>query len=407
MRLLIVTDAYPPEIRSSSHLMIELAEQLRDRGHHVHVLTGWPAYNLSAQDRTTAFKPSMIEDGIHVVRVKTLPHHNVGFILRGIAQLTLPMLFLIAFWRRIKEPIDGVIVYTPPLPLAFVGSALRMRGVRYLLNVQDIFPQNAIDLGVLKNNALITFFRWMESQAYRSADVVTAHSKANAEFLKRTHPALATKVSVLHNWVDITPYANATGGAYDFRKEWGLTRRYVLLFAGVIGPSQALDVVLDAAGRLRDLEDLVFLLVGDGTEKARLEERARTEGLNNVLFKPFVSREQYPDLLRIVDVGIVTLSTKNKTPVVPGKILGYMSGAKPVAAFLNAESDGHAIIRSAGCGYSCNSDESEKIDEIFRHLHAQRDNSNILGRLGAEYVSNHFEKAVIVTQIEKLLQIQS
>jgi glycosyltransferase involved in cell wall biosynthesis len=315
----------------------------------------------------------------------------------------LPFYFLAALRQHLVGTLDGVIVYTPPLPLAFVGERLRSRGARYVLNVQDIFPQNAIDLGALKSAALIRFFRWMEKRAYHSADVVTAHSEGNRDFLLRSHPEISSKLTVLHNWVDAGSHDQVRPIVRNFRAEWELSGKFVVLFAGVIGPSQAIDVVLDAAGRLRDLTDLTFLIVGDGSEKAKLEERAHTAGLSNVVFKPFVSREQYPDLVASSDVGLVSLSTLNKTPVVPGKILGYMAGGKPVAAFLNVESDGHAIIESARCGYSCASNAPQDIDTILRRLYEERTLAPEMGLRGADYVRSHFGKDVVIDRLEAIL----
>jgi glycosyltransferase involved in cell wall biosynthesis len=398
MRFLIVTDAYPPEIRSSSHLMIELAQELKAQGHDVHVLTGWPRYNLEATAQSLTFKESMVEDGIHVIRVKTLPHHNVGFLVRGVAQLLLPLQFLAAARRHLKQPVDRVIVYTPPLPLAFVGEAFRRRGARYLLNVQDLFPQNAIDLGALRHPLLIRFFRWMERRAYRWADVVTAHSEGNRRQLQVAHPDLDGRFRVLHNWVDVDMHDAAPDGP-DFRSAWGLQGRYLALFAGVMGPSQGLGVLLDVAARLRDLPDLTLLLVGDGMERRQLEERARREGLDNMVFKPFVSRNDYAALVSQVDLGLVSLTSLNKTPVVPGKILGYMAGQKPVAAFLNVESDGHRMIAEASCGYSCRSDEPDRIETILRQAWAERDRSVEMGEAGGRYVRAHFSKSALVREM--------
>lgn len=401
MRLLLVTDAYPPEIRSSSHLMVELAEELHRRGHEVHVVTSWPRYNLDAAAQAKHFEPSTMENGIHVMRVKTPAHHNVAYTRRGLAQMQMPLYFLSALRRYMPKLPDCAIVYTPPLPLALVGERLKARGARFVLNVQDIFPQNAIDLGVMKNPAPIAFFHWMERRAYRKADAVTVHSEGNRDFVLSENPAIARKLSVLHNWIDVE--AHETGVATrDFRAEWNLKDKFILLFAGVTGPSQALHLILDAAAKLRDLPDLTFLIVGDGTEKEKLESRARAEGLDNVVFKPFVPREVYPDLVTASDVGLVCLSSMNKTPVVPGKILGYMAGGKPIAAFLNKESDGHVIIKDAQCGYSCPSDYPDEIEAILRRLYAERAQAPAMGARGAAYVTEHFSKNVLVSQIEAL-----
>ena len=136
MRILLVTDSYPPEIRSASHLMLELAQELNHRGHEVTVITTWPEYNLDQNTSQREFNELESEQGITVIRVKTLPHHNVNYIVRGLSQLIMPLQFLKKL-RQYKIKCEAAVIYSPPLPLALVGTWLRRSGVRTLLNIQD------------------------------------------------------------------------------------------------------------------------------------------------------------------------------------------------------------------------------------------------------------------------------
>jgi len=120
MHILLITDAYPPEIRSASHLMQELAEELRNRGHKVVVVTSYPQYNLTAEMEGQIFDEFSTEDNIHIVRVKTLPHHKVNYIIRGISQLTMPYIFLFKINKYIKDKVDIIIAYSPPLSLVSI-----------------------------------------------------------------------------------------------------------------------------------------------------------------------------------------------------------------------------------------------------------------------------------------------
>lgn len=401
MRVLLVTDAYPPEIRSASHLMLELAEELRDRGHQVTVLTSWPGYNLDGDGPRDGWQEREVEGGITVLRVKTLPHHNVSFMVRGVAQLMMPRQFL-KVARRHRVEADAVVVYSPPLPLGLVGRTMARRGARFLLNVQDLFPQNAVDLGVLTNPALVAFFRWLERRVYLGAHVVTVHSDGNRDHLLAGQPAAASRLAVLHNWVDVERHPPGPP-AVDFRARFGIRHRRVAVFAGVMGPSQYLELVLHVAREMRDRDDLLFLLVGDGMERAALEERARSEGLDNVRFEGFVSRDLYPDLLKAADVGLVCLSPKNRTPVVPGKILEYMAAGIPVAAFLHRGSDGWGLIADAGCGTVADSARPEACTAAFRALLDDADALAGMGARGRAYAAEHFSRAACVTRLEALL----
>lgn len=407
MKILLVTDSYPPEIRSASHLMLELAQELHLRGHEVTVITTWPEYNLDQSETKREFNELETEEGITVIRIKTLPHHNVNYIVRGLAQLLMPLQFLRKLRQHRIKP-DAVVVYSPPLPLAFVGSWLKRKGVRNLLNVQDLFPQNAIDLGILKSTVQIKFFQALERYAYKTADVVTVHSEGNRQMLLAQQPDIAPRLKILHNWVDIDHHQTDSavgkdGLAVDFRQKWNIKQKHIAVFAGVLGPSQYLNLILDVANQMRHETDLLFLIVGDGKEKESLKQRASALGLTNVQFEGFISRDVYPDLLNMCSIGLVCLSPQNKTPVVPGKILGHMAAGLPILAFLHTASDGHALIRDAQCGVSADSADTQACLDAIKSLMLRRSEFNALGQAGKRYATEHFSKEVCVSQMEALL----
>jgi colanic acid biosynthesis glycosyl transferase WcaI len=401
MKILLVTDSYPPEIRSASHLMLELAEELVARGHKVTVITTWPEYNLDQREQQKHFNELEIEGSIKVIRVKTLPHHNVNYVVRALSQLLMPVQFLLKL-RRHQVQADAVVVYSPPLPLAFVGSWLRRKGVRNLLNVQDLFPQNAIDLGILRSKMQIRFFRALERLAYRTADIVTVHSEGNQKMLLEQNPNISSKLRILHNWVDVDHHFVSETGV-DYRKQWDIKQKYVAVFAGVMGPSQYLELILGVAERMQEQADLLFLLVGDGKEKERLQQLAKDKNLSNVRFEGFISRDTYPDLLNACDIGLVCLSPQNQTPVVPGKILGHMAAGLPVAAFLHTASDGHRLIIDAQCGVSANSGDFDQCVAAMQNLMASPDYFHNFGEKGQKYAVENFSKEVCVSQLIDML----
>lgn len=402
MRILLITDSYPPEIRSASHLMQELAEGLRDKGFDVFVATSYPQYNLTEEQKNKIYKEFDEEKGIKVIRIKTLPHHKVNFIIRGISQLSMPYIFENKI-KKYAKSIDIVIIYSPPLTLSILGRRLsKYYNAKFFLNVQDIFPQNAIDLGILKNPILIKFFQNIEKKAYRDADLVFVHSEGNLIFLTNRFPEIKHKFFVLHNWIDTKEFDNIIRTEY-FRKLYHLEEKFIILFAGVMGPSQGLEFVIELASRLKKLEKLVFLFVGDGMEKRKLENIVKDKNLNNVIFYDFVSKDKYPLLVKDCDVGLVCLTNKNKTPVVPGKILGYMAAGIPVLAFLNKESDGHYIIKDANCGFSCEYGDTQTALELIKKLYYSKE-LKLLGENGKKYVLKNFDKEKILEILIKKFQ---
>ncbi|MCS7215521.1 MAG: glycosyltransferase family 4 protein [Thermodesulfovibrio sp.] len=362
------------------------------------VATTYPEYNLAEDKKNIKYPEFVEENGIKILRIKTLPHHKVNFIVRGISQISMPYILE----RKIKKYLDKVniiIVYSPPLPLAILGAKLKHYfNARFLFNVQDIFPQNAIDLGILKNKFLIKFFKNMERKAYLNADLIFVHSENNLEFLKKNYPDMESKFTVLHNWID-TKQFNGISRTNKYRKLYEIEDKFIILFAGVMGPSQGLDFVLDLAQRVQDLQDIVFLFVGDGMERSKLEDLVRDKRLKNVLFKPFVSKEEYPYLVKDCDVGLVSLTNKNKTPVVPGKILGYMAAKIPVLAFLNKESDGHNIIKDANCGLSCIHGDIKEAELLLRELYKNKNELTVYGENGYKYVVNNFDREICIQRI--------
>ncbi len=404
MNIVLIADSYPPEIRSVSLMMQELAEDLVSRSYNVTVVTYWPRYNLSSDAKKNKIKVLSIENSVQVIRVKTPPHHNVNFIIRGISELISPFLFWMKIKKLIKQRVDAVIVYISPLPLALVGNKIKKKyGSRYLLNVQDIFPKNAIDLGIIKNRLLVKFLEYIEKKAYNCADKITSHTESSRKFLIKEKQIPSDKISIVHNWVDLNPYINARETDL-FRKKYGLEGKFIFLFAGIIGPAQGLDLIVKVANELKKMSDICILFVGDGSEKNILLKMVDLCGLKNVVFKDFVSIEEYPNLVKSADVGLVCLSNRNKTSMYPGKILGYMAASIPVVAFLNSQSDGHHIIREAKCGYSMLSNDYSKAAELIMKVYNEKKKLEQFGRNGFEYAEAHFSKKASIDKLEKLIQ---
>lgn len=410
MNLLLITIDYPPEIRSVATMCRELADELARRGHKVTVVTAWPRYNLPAGVKSGQFKEDMQEGRVRVIRVKTLPLHKSNYLVRGLAQITLPFLFL----RTLKqsssplmgegrgEGFDAVIVYSPPLSLAKIGAwAKKKYGARLLLNVQDVFPQNAIDLGILRNSWAIKYFERVESQAYHAADVLTTCTEGARQFLITCKKVSPDKVTAVYNWADLQPYEQARPA--DFRARYGLEGKFIMLFAGILGPSQGLDHVIEVAKRVVDLPKVVFLFVGDGTEKTKLRTMAAEYGLTNVQFEDFISPKEYAALLKEVDVGLMSLKRDCKTPTIPGKFFGFAAARLPVLAFLNLESEGHRVIREAQCGYSLVPNEPQEGAKLVRRMWEERGTLERIGENGLHYVKAHFLKAACINRIERLL----
>ncbi len=364
--------------------MQELAEALAASGHDVTVLTTMPRYNLARHEDLPHRRST--EGGVSVVRIPSFFLHNVGPWLKALGQFWLP-LPLFAAGLRTSPRFDYVLVYTPPLPLVIAGFALaRAHRGRLILNVQDLFPQNAIDLGVLKNPLAIALFRRLEEFGYKHAHALVVHSAGNASWL--SGKGYGEKTEVIHNWFDFSPVERDPHRTA--LTEIDVPAKFTVFFGGVMGYAQDLDVILDAALELRDQPDIQFLLVGDGVDRERAEAEARRNSCANIFFRGFVDPPTYRRLMGSVDVGLLTLRSSMQTPVVPNKLLSFLAAGLPVAAALNAESDGIELIRNAGAGINVPAGDGKALAEAIRKFYLNPEFAAQCGRLGREYGLERF-----------------
>lgn len=402
MKILLLTDSYPPEIRSASHLMHEFANELKNRGHKVTVITTMPRYNLTKEYAPIAYQDVMDENGITVIRTKGPRIHNVGYLRRGLAHLILPFVFYQSVKKFALNRPDLIVVYSPPLTLGVAGIWAQKRfSSKLILNIQDMFPQNAIDLGIMNNRLAIKFFESIESWIYKRVDRITVHSERNKQFMIQRKNLPSDQVTVIYNWVHCSKGGDNRG---NFRQLNNVDSKFTILFAGILGPAQGLDVIINVAKKLQNKSNAHFLFVGDGTTKKNLKSKVEKLKLSNVSFRPFVGKKDYPFLLKQADAGLVCLSKHNKTPVVPGKLMGYMAGSLPVVAVLNRESDGHDIVKRAKCGFSLLPDDEDGIANAILTLESNNRLRMDMGKRGSEFARNCFSLEYAVDSYEEVFK---
>jgi len=169
-----------------------------------------------------------------------------------------------------------------------------------------------------------------------------------------------------------------------------------------LDPSQGLELIIKIAEKLRDNKEIVFLLVGDGSAKKDLMKMVEGLKLINVVFQPFVSLEEYPELVKDCEVGIISLTEKNTTPTVPAKLTGYLAAGLPVIAFLHPQSDGGEIIQEAQCGYLVRAGDLDKAVKTVQTIYQEKEKLQELGNNGLNYALNNFALEVCVDKFEKL-----
>ncbi|UCE40567.1 MAG: glycosyltransferase family 4 protein, partial [Candidatus Aminicenantes bacterium] len=393
MNILLVTPNYPPEIGGAAHLVSELAASLKAKGHGVTVLTNYPCYNVKVTPPQYRRGLRMTEtlNGITIkrIRIPSLPRNSR--IARGFEHLFFG-LWLSVLTATVPRA-DVAMAFSPPLAIPWmIGLIGKMRRMPAVVTIQDLFPREAVELGMLTNPLLIRLFEMMERQVYSLAARVTVHSPGNKGHVVQQAGG-REHVHVVGNWVDlnrIRPGNNDNG----FARKHGLGSHFVVSYAGTMGWAQDMETIIKSAARLREDNRILFLLVGDGVEKQKAQAMARKMGLKNIRWLPIQPWSVYPEILSASDVCLINLHPELRTPVVPSKLLGIMAAARPVIASLPAESDARRIIGDANCGIYVDAGDEEALAEAIRNLASDRRMGNEMGQRGRAYAEKHFSREV-------------
>jgi len=186
----------------------------------------------------------------------------------------------------------------------------------------------------------------------------------------------------------------------EFRIKNSLEDKFVVLFAGVLGFAQDLDTVVESGAYFKKYNDIVLLIVGEGVEKDRLMKKAETLGLENVIFHPFVSKEKYPEVVAAADACLATLQKELKCPVVPSKILGYMSAGRPVITSLPLEGDAPYVIQDAKCGICVEPGNPQSLALAIIEMFDNQAKCEIWGKNGRKFILNYHDRNICIERYE-------
>jgi len=400
MRILMLTDRFPPEARANAHLFHELATGLVERGHRIGVVTRMPGdYVPSGRPAQLAVQARERMDGIDVIRVRGLTALRQSPLMRGLDQLAIGVTF--GWAARTWPGADVVLVYSPPLPLVIAGLLYRrFTRAPYVLNLHDLYPQTVVDLGLLRNRALIAVARRLERLAYRYAATIVVPAPRSRDVLLSVNGVGADKIRLIPNWADlerVVPGPRENG----FRRAHGVTGKFVVSYAGVMGFAQDLAPVVEAARRLQDRTDIVFFLVGEGVYVDRWKRMARD--LPNVRFMPMQAKSQYFQILQGSDVCLVPLARALDSPAIPGKIQSIMAVARPVLAIVNPSGDAADLITRSRCGISVSPERPDEVAARILQLYNDRTVGETLGASGRAYAEQNFSRRQAVDDWEEVL----
>ncbi|MDX6643633.1 MAG: hypothetical protein QOD76_1595, partial [Solirubrobacteraceae bacterium] len=394
-RILFLTHYFHPEVGASQTRILECARLLQRRGYDVTVATGFPNYPDGVIPEAYRGRWLQTEslDGFRVLRSRVYPAANRGFGRRLVNHASFAVSSTLTSWRAGHA--DVVIAETPPLFTAAAAVwVARLRHARLLLNVADLWPESAVQLGALKNRYAIRGAQAIERFAYRHADLITAPTPGVRRAIE-AHESFGGRVKLLPNAVDIDRFDPDAVGAVGPKQ---------VIYCGTVGLAQGVRTLLEAARELElDQAELEFLIVGDGAERVELEALAATWGLRNVRFTGRVKHEQVPSMIEMAAVAVMLL---RDVPLfhdaLPTKLLEYMAAGRPVVAA--AAGQVAELVSSAEAGIVCPPEDAVAVAAAVRRLAANDAEGRRMGANGRRYVEDHLSRDVMVDQLDRELE---
>ncbi len=378
----------------------EFARYLAARGHRVTVITSPLSYlsgNALAPSPSPASWEKGAEGGVRVIHAYNYRALHKSFTHRFLFFVTF---MASSFWIGLGvKNVDVVWGTSPPIFQGVTAWALaRLKGAKFLFEVRDLWPQFAIAVGVLKNPVLIRLSRWLERFLYRRADRMMVNSPG---YLAHVTERGAKQVDLIPNSADPAMFDPSDTGA-AFRTRYLLADKFVVLYAGAHGMSNDLGVVLESARLLAGSRpEVCIVFLGDGKEKARLQEQAA--GLTNVLFLPPVPKTEMAGALAGADACIAILKPieEYKTPY-PNKVFDYMAAGRPVVLAIDGVI--RQVVEAAGCGIFAQPGDPAALAEAIRSLAADKENSRRMGLAGRKYLEAHFSRDEMAAKLLGVLE---
>jgi colanic acid biosynthesis glycosyl transferase WcaI len=399
MKLAVLCPHFAPDLAPTGEVITRIVLELAARGHRIDVVTALPWYIHHRVEPDWSGRLVRREDTEWgtIKRVHPFPVDKRSIVKRAAAFGGFSALAGVA---ALGGRVDGVLAMSPPLTLGLTGWAVAAaRRAPLVFNVQDVFPDVAIDVGAITDRRVIGAARALERASYRAAGAVTVLSDDLAENVRsKMVPAARDKVRVIPNFVDtdaIEPLDRRTA----YRSELGIGEETVVMYAGNVGFSQSLGLLLHAARALVG-ESVVFVVNGGGSARAQLE--AQAADLPNVRFAPYQPAPRLSEVLATGDIHVVPLRKGLARASVPSKTYSILAAGRPVLAAVDEGTEVARVVERAGCGVAVAPDDPKEFVAGLRRLLADPAASSVMGEKGRRFVEKWASPAAVATAYESL-----
>ena len=355
------------DIPSIKHREIypDLMREFIKNNHNVYVI-------CSREKRNNLATEFVEEDGAKLVKVKIGNITKTNLIEKGVSTLLVSIQYKLAIKKFFPDVQFDLIMYsTPPITLVDCIEYVKKRdGAKTYLLLKDIFPQNAVDLGMFTQtglkSAIYKYFRNKESKIYRISDHIGCMSQANVEYVLKHNSELDENiVEVCPNSVDVVDMSVDAKTRENIRKKYDIpTNKKILIYGGNLGKPQGIDFLIECLKSQYNRDDVYFLIVGDGTEFGKLESYMKAEKPMNVKLMKRLPKDDYDTMVAACDVGMIFLDYRFTIPNFPSRLLAYMQAKIPVLACTDPNTDIGKVITEGGFGWWCESNSIQEFTKI-------------------------------------------
>lgn len=407
--ILMLTLVFAPDCVSTANLMTEIATDLKALGHGVVVITTEPHSNIDLENREKQpLKPRWGKwlqeseiNGVHVYH--TMMREKGTKVLGRAWDYMLFHIISLVVALRMKEKWDIIFTPSPPLSIGVVAWLLSvLRRTPYIYNVQEIHPDALVEAGVLRRPFVISLMKKLESFVYAKAiKIVVISTLFKQELINKGVPP--EKIEVVPNFVDVDDI-KPLDKKNIFSTKHSLESKFVVLYAGNLGLSQDNFTLLEAAELLGGDPEIVFLVIGDGVERIKMEESIKEKNLTNVIMLPFQPRSLVPFNYATADVCLVGLRKRMAYTHVPSKIYTIMASGKPALVCAEDDSEIARIVSETGGGIIIPPEDPASLANAVLKLKNNKSYADKLGMRGRSYIVEHYSRGAVIKKHEKIIE---
>jgi colanic acid biosynthesis glycosyl transferase WcaI len=402
--IVVLVPHFAPDTAPTGEVITRIVDEFIAAGRRIHIVTSLPWYRTHAIEEGWTGRLVRRERTAwgSIIRVHPFPGKSKSNLLRraiGFAGFSAIAGVCTLFAGGIHRRPAAIISMSPPLTLGLTGwLAARLRFTTAIFNIQDVFPDAAIETGAITNKRIISAARWLERVSYQRSDAVVVLSEdLRDNVAAKVSPRHVDKVTVIPNFVDadrIVPMNRMT----PYRRELNIGDEIVVMYAGNVGYSQSLTMLLYAA---KHMPGITFVINGDGAARAELETQAA--GLPNIRFAGYQPRDRVGEVLASGDIHVVPLRAGLGAVSVPSKTYSILAAARPVVAAIDPGTEVTRILEHSGAGVSVAPDDEEVFTAALQHMVANIDEAREQGRKGRQWVETHVSPAAVAQSYLSLI----